>query len=144
MLLRHPFDRAWSHAKKDLVREKNKQFEEVSWSEFEEFYSSDYQIKCGSYSDIIKTWEGLIEKENFFIGDFDDIITAPDKLLKRIFTFLQLSDLKDETIDEFSKKKINPTAIKKIPEKHRNFLHSLFSSEITKINKKYNFDWPTE
>jgi len=88
MLLRNPVERAWSHAKKDIVQAKNKTVEQVPFDEFIDFYLNEYIFKCGQFSRIIEVWSSFVEKPNFFIGNFDDIKRNPQSLLKDLYAFL--------------------------------------------------------
>jgi hypothetical protein len=46
MMIRDPVDRAWSHAKKDLVRKTKRRVNEVPESEFRAFFTDPYQRQC--------------------------------------------------------------------------------------------------
>ena len=56
-LMRNPIDRAWSHAKKDLMRKQRRRVEEVSPEEFRVFFGDDYQRRCGG-STLVPDGEG--------------------------------------------------------------------------------------
>jgi hypothetical protein len=93
LMLRNPIQRAWSHVKKDLlnvshlnVRERD--LSEVSESEILDFILSPYQIKCGKYADQINRWQSRLKSGNLFIGVFDDLSQAPERLLLDVYRFL--------------------------------------------------------
>lgn len=140
MLIRHPVDRAWSHAKWDFAKKK-KNMDATNFKEFTDFYTSAYQIRCGTYTEIINKWEKFIRKENLFIGFFDDIAQKPYELLTRIFSFLNISYDKNNIKSCVSERIINPTLLKAIPKSHKEFLFNLFDNEIQKLNKIFNLNW---
>src|SRR5512143_2401645 len=49
LMIRNPIERAWSHAKKDLVRNRQRRFEDVSEQEFRAFFRDAYQLRCAQY-----------------------------------------------------------------------------------------------
>lgn len=141
MLIRHPTYRAWSHAKKDLVRHHRKSLKDVTFQEFKDFYTRDYQLRCGRYSDIITKWSRFVPEDRFFIGNYDDLKNKPHDLLKRIFVFLEVS-VRDNNINNYlAQKVINTTGIENIPEDHKKLLLELFEEEISKLTGKYNLEW---
>lgn len=141
MLLRHPVDRAWSHAKKDLLRDPKKSISEVDFRAFKKFYTSEYQIRCGQYINIISNWKKYIKDGNFLIDFFDNIIKNPSDLLLRIFKFLGVSNNPTYINSSLSRQIINPTGKVIMPETHKQLLIQLFQSEINKVNDKYGIDW---
>ena len=90
LMVRNPIERAWSHAKLQLSK-KVKDFPRgMNFKRFKEFYSSDYMMRCGCYTDIIQRWKKFTGEENLFIGLFDEISVNPNNLLLRLLKFLGL------------------------------------------------------
>jgi len=91
-LLRNPIDRAWSHALMDLVRRKNRRFEEISKSEFyAHFKSKNNSMVRGDYLTCINNWLSVFPKNQLYIGFFDEIISQPKKILKEILKHIDVS-----------------------------------------------------
>ena len=88
IMLRNPIDRAWSHAKMELVRDKGRKFEDVPEKEFIDFFQDSYIESCGNYTAIIENWSSMLKAENIFTGIFDDISKSPHELLFKIYNFL--------------------------------------------------------
>lgn len=141
MFIRHPYERAWSHAKKDLMREKNRPFEEISYDEITNFFAQDYQVRCGHYTEIMSKWEKYLQKDSFYIGIFDQIKESPLQLLLDIFNFLGVSSHKKYIKNQTAEKKINPTASRPIPKKYQEVLQKYFGEEIKLLNAKFNLNW---
>jgi hypothetical protein len=140
LFIRNPIERAWSNAKRILVRDKNVRFEQVPFSEFERFYQDKNQIRGGLYTKIIDRWLQYVQPDRLFIGFFDDIKNAPEELLLRVFEFLEVST-DDKNLRKDVKKIINPTIRKNIPEEHFRLLKNLYEGEIDKIEKLYGKTW---
>jgi hypothetical protein len=130
IMIRHPIDRAWSHAKKDLMKERKRSLTEISDQDFYDFFSSFYQLSCGNYQAIIENWSSFLSKENIFIGLFEDISRSPNKFLLDVFKFLNIES-GEVFISGLSKKELNSTEGLEIPSKYRHFLCELLSQEIS-------------
>lgn len=140
LFIRNPVERAWSNAKRVLVRDKGVGYEQVPFSEFEKFYQDENQIRGGSYSKIITRWQQYVQPDNLFVGFFDDIKNAPEDLLLRVFEFLEVST-DDKYLRKDAKKVINPTMQKAIPEEHFRLLMDIYGPELKEINKRYGRSW---
>ena len=57
LMVRDPVARAWSHAKKDLVRNAYTHFDKVPQQAFFDFFEDPYQIRCGTYTQQIEKLE---------------------------------------------------------------------------------------
>jgi len=88
LMIRNPIDRAWSHAKKDLIRNRKRRFEEVSEAEFRAFFSDPYQLRCARYAEQCDRWSAHLQSGHLFVGVFDDIATRPEALLLDVMRFL--------------------------------------------------------
>jgi hypothetical protein len=130
LLVRNPLDRAWSHAKKDLARDLNRDWLDVSRDDFERFFVNQYQLRCGRFSQIIRNWSQVIKKENFFIRPFEVIMKNPVELLKSIYMFLGVKTSSKYLEHDLIEKKINTTSSEGIPPDYRELLEKLFASEL--------------
>ena len=91
LFIRNPIERAWSNAKRILVKEKGFEFEQVPFKEFEKFYKDENQIRGGRYTKTIHRWQNYVKPNNFFVGFFDSIKDNPEGLLKRVLQFLNIA-----------------------------------------------------
>ncbi|MEM6910424.1 MAG: sulfotransferase [Verrucomicrobiota bacterium] len=128
MLVRDPLERAWSHAKKDLSRDIGRPMEDVGEVEFREFVSTDYQLSCSQYVEIIDRWSRKLRPGNFFVGDFNDIARRPRVLFENIACFLGVQDLKVCVNDDLGKA-VNPTEPQPIPLGSRKILEEVLGRE---------------
>ena len=136
--IRNPISRAWSHAKMELVRGRDRSVEDVPFAEFEAFYTDPYQLACAEYTKIIETWEARLGHERLYIGIFDEIQKHPERALSAVAEFLQLS--KDEMGGDVSQA-VNPTGFDVVPDDHHAFLNGLFEPEMQRMNQRFGLDW---
>lgn len=140
LMLRHPIDRAWSHAKKDLVRNRKRRFEDVSADEFRAFFADPYQRRCAQYTDLAETWGSRLRPGNLFIGIFDQIATRPEAMLLDVMRFLGVR-ADPRYIDPDAKNPVNPTAATRIPPEYRAYLEELFGDEMRKARERFGVAW---
>lgn len=141
MFIRNPIERAWSAAKKNLLRDVSRSFDEVSFEAFKEFYSRDYQVRCGHYTKIIQQWSNHLAKEKFFIGFFDDIHNRPVELLFDVFKFLGVPSEPALVNRLAAQSVLNATMDMGMPPNHLDFLNRLFEDEIQELNRSFGMQW---
>lgn len=140
LMIRNPIDRAWSHAKKDLVRNRGRTFEEVSASEFEAFFGDPYQCQCARYVENIENWAAYLQKGHLLVGLFDDIDTRPEALLLAVMRFLGVSADR-RYISEEVRERVNPTESSKIPDRYRRFLEVLLQDDVRNLRERLGLSW---
>lgn len=140
LMIRNPIDRAWSHAKKDLVRNRGRRFEDVSEGEFVEFFTSDYQRRCAHYVENHDTWASLVKPGHLFVGLFDDIARRPAQLLLEVMSFLGVGSDRRYIAADVAEA-VNPTASSGIPERHRRFLQALLASDLNALKQRFELEW---
>lgn len=140
LMIRNPVERAWSHAKKDLVRNRKRRFEEVSEQEFRAFFSDAYQLRCGRYITQHDQWAARLKADHLFVGVFDQIATRPEQMLLDVMRFLGVrSD--PRYIDRSVRNPVNPTEAARIPEWHRRFLEDLFADDLRQLRDRFGLSW---
>jgi len=140
LMIRDPIERAWSHAKKDLVRNKGRKFEDVSASEFERFFADPYQLRCARYTEQIDNWSAYLHPRHLLVCLFDDVDTRPEALLREVMSFLGVKSDR-RYISEEARKPVNPTASRRIPERYRRLLEQLLENDITKLRERFGLAW---
>jgi sulfotransferase family protein len=143
LMIRNPIDRAWSHAKKDLARNRQRRLEDVSAQEFEQFFSDPYQRRCARYVDNIDTWSAALQPGHLHVAVFDDIDARPEKLLLEVMSFLGVrSDRR--YIRPAVRQAVNPTGSSRIPERYRRYLEDLFAEELKSLQRRFGLSWSSE
>lgn len=140
LMVRHPIERAWSHAKKDLVRNRKRRFEDVGAEEFRAFFADPYQRRCAQYAEIAEAWASRLQPGHLFIGIFDQIATRPEAMLVDVMRFLGVRADR-RYIDPDAKNPVNPTAATRIPAEHKQYLQELFADDIRRARECFGVDW---
>src|SRR5262249_35046492 len=140
LMIRNPVDRAWSHAKKDLVRNRRREFADVTAEEFEQFFSDPYQRRCAHYVENIDTWSAALQPGHLHIGLFDDIDTRPEAFLLEVMAFLGVSSDR-RYIGRDVRESVNPTAPSKIPQRYREYLDALFADGLGPLQRRFGRAW---
>jgi Sulfotransferase domain len=92
IIIRHPVDRAWSHAKLDLTEDWGHSIDQVSDKDLERFFATPYQRRCAQYQRQIANWQPLLKPDALMLGWFEDIQENPGRFLERVFRFLGVRD----------------------------------------------------
>ncbi len=140
LMIRNPVERAWSHAKKDLARNRGRKLEDVSESEFERFFTDPYQRQCGRYTENIDNWSAHLRPRNLLVALFDDIDARPEELLLEIMSFLGVSSDR-RYISGAVRRPVNPTAGIRIPEHHLRLLNEVLRDDITNLQTRFGLSW---
>jgi len=85
MLVRDPLERAWSHAKKDLVRGRETP---ASSEELLSFICSPDQLSRADYRGSIERWKKHLKPGHLFVAPYAMISDDPERLLDEISGFL--------------------------------------------------------
>jgi hypothetical protein len=140
LMVRNPIERAWSHAKKDLVRNRQRRFEDVGAEEFRAFFADPYQRRCAQYAEIAEAWSSRLQPGHLFVGIFDQIATRPEAMLLDVMRFLGVRADR-RYIDPDAKNPVNPTAATRIPAEHRAYLEDLLGDDIRKARERFGVSW---
>lgn len=136
LMVRDPIERAWSHATKDLVRNRGRRFEDVSDAEWQEFFRDPYQLRCAQYVENYDNWAACFPKEQIFVGAFDDIASRPAAFMGDILRFLGVpSD--ERYYGSLVHEAVNPAGSSRIPDKHRRYLETLLAREIEALRARF-------
>lgn len=129
MMVRDPVQRAWSHAKKDLSRNRQRDLKEVSDEEFQTFFSDPYQIRCADYEGNLRRWRNHFPDEQVLALSYDDVRRRPAELLIQTMQFLGV-DHDAALVGAEAEKTVNPTSGSRIPEQHQRYLQELLAASI--------------
>lgn len=140
LMIRDPIDRAWSHAKKDLVRNRKRAMADVSADEFKAFFTDPYQRQCARYVENCDNWAAHVKDGNLLVAFFDDITAQPEALLLRVMSFLGVTS-DPRYIDRAVRESVNPTAKSEVPEHYRQFLAELFKDDLENVRRRFGLSW---
>lgn len=134
LMVRDPLERAWSHAKKDLARNRARRLEEVAEHEFLRFFQDEYQLRCARYADNFAKWKAMLKPGHLFVGRFDDIALRPRELLLEVMSFLGVES-SGRFVGADVGRAVNPTARDRIPARYREVLEELLGGEQLKLQR---------
>ena len=140
LMIRHPIERAWSHAKKDLVRNAKRRFEDVPAAAFRAFFDEPYQRRCARYAEQAETWGARLRPGHLYVGVFDQIATRPQAMLLDVMRFLGVR-AEPRYVAAAAGDPVNPTAATRIPAEHRQYLEALFADDIAAACERFGVDW---
>jgi len=125
IMLRDPVERAWSHAKKTLVRGKS---EAVGFEKFCEYFESSGQRQRADYPSMIAAWKRHLAPGNLYLGRYDRIAGDPKPFLEEVERFLGVTT-KALFFNRHLTIKLNPTSGDRMPEKIRGFLEMVLAKD---------------
>lgn len=140
LMIRNPIDRAWSHAKKDLVRNRGRRLEDVGEGEFVEFFTSEYQRRCARYVENHDNWAALLKPGHLLVGLFDDIARRPAQLLLEVMSFLGVRSERRYIARDVAEA-VNPTGASEIPDRYRRFLQELLAPDLEALKQRFALEW---
>ena len=140
LMIRNPVERAWSHAKKDLARNRRRKLQEVSATEFERFFTDPYQRQCARYVEHIENWSACLRPGHLLVALFDDIDARPEALLLAVMSFLDVASDR-RYISGAVREAVNPTGASAVPEQHRRVLEELFADDMASLKERLGVSW---
>ena len=135
-LLRNPIERMWSHSKLELLKNKKRNFDEVSSDEFLQFFDSETQMKRTDYLEIIHRWRPIIGQDNFLILFYDEIGEAPFSLLEKICAFMRV-EYRKEYFEKTAQRNIFKGLEIDMPEEYRSVLTGKYHQLISDIRNEF-------
>lgn len=127
LMLRDPLERAWSHAKKTLLRG-SRSMEEISLHEFRDFFEREGQRKLADYRTINANWSAHLKPGHLFLGDYHRIHSTPQPFLDEIARFLEVPP-RALRYNRHLREVINPTQEVAIPRRLKDYLEEHFAAE---------------
>jgi hypothetical protein len=140
LMIRNPIDRAWSHAKKDLLRKTGRRLEDVPEDELRRFLTGDYQRRCARFVEHCDNWSSALAPGHLLVRFFDEIETRPEALLLDVMSFLGVR-AEPRYVSPAVRRAVNPTAAAPIPERYRALLRQLFAPEIENLRRRFGLNW---
>jgi len=140
LMIRDPIARAWSHAKKDLVRNRGRKLDDITMSEFERFFADPYQLRCARYTEQVDNWSACLRPGHLLVGLFDDINARPQALLLEVMTFLGVKS-DPRYVSAAARQPVNPTGGGGIPDGCRRFLEELLRDDLVRLRERFGLSW---
>ena len=87
LMVRDPIDRAWSHARKDLLTE-GRSAHDLDPDALSHLLFKNGQRELALYRTLIENWRNQLQSGYLFVGVFDSIASEPERLLTALHGFL--------------------------------------------------------
>lgn len=146
-LIRNPIDRAWSAIRyRKLKKKAGRSLNSLSLDDLKRIVEREAMSLRGDYVRTINNWKSYFPDDQIFIGFFEDIVEAPELLLREVFQFLGV-DASDEYITRLAFKKSNPSPSKRMPPELRLYLAEKYYSRIKTLSEilgRYANNWLEE
>lgn len=126
MLLRDPVERAWSHAKKDLVRDTGKSATE---NEYLNFFARSDQMARADYSAILERWRAILKPGHILLAPSTRIESDPSGLISDVLRFLGVSLVNPASRRHLTSRQ-NSTSGGAIPPRLRSGLEEILERQI--------------
>ena len=140
LIVRHPYERAWSHVKKDLNLDGDVGLDELDEDLCRRQLGGAYADACSRFSTIIDRWTAALAPDHLFVGNFEDIQACPGDLLVRIFRFLGIRD-DEKYVGDHAMRKICATDPRPIPDHVLPLLRDLYQGELEELCRRgFPFD----
>jgi len=127
IMLRDPVERAWSHAKKTLVRGKS---EPVGFEQFRAYFETDGQRQRADYPSMIAAWRKHLREGHLYLGRYDRIASEPRPFLEDVERFLGVTT-RALFFNRHLTIKLNPTSGARMPDEVRAFLGEFLARDVS-------------
>lgn len=132
LIVRHPIERAWSHAVMERIR---KQPRQPTADELRDHFTSDRSRRLTDYPQMLETWGNAIPAEQFLLAWLEDVHFRPQELLRRVCEFLGLPEPSSwpSTLEQ----PIWKGPLRKLPYDHANFLADLYGDPLDALASRF-------
>jgi Sulfotransferase family len=127
LMIRDPVDRAWSHARKDLLRE-GQPSDVLDPDALARLLFKDEQRGLALYRTLIENWRSHLQPGHLFVGMFDSIASEPERLLAALHGFLGVASGR-RYFGRFLRHRINPAPAATIPPEMEKLLREVLRHE---------------
>ncbi|MDX2080263.1 MAG: sulfotransferase [Terrimicrobiaceae bacterium] len=128
LMLRHPVERAWSHAKKTLVRDRSESAP-ITLDAFRDYLKSSGQRQRAGYRGMIERWRKHLQPGHLYLGRYDRIASEPAAFLADIERFLGVTT-RALFFNRHLTIKLNPTSDLGTPPEIETFLRESLGPDI--------------
>jgi hypothetical protein len=127
LMVRDPVDRAWSHARKELMTD-GRLPREIDPEALLRLLGEGKRRGLALYRALIANWTEHLQPGHLFVGAFDCIASQPDRLLSTIHDFLGVAT-GTRYFGRHLHDRINPAPSAEIPPAVAGLLHDLMEEE---------------
>ncbi len=126
-MIRDPIERAWSHARKDLTSG-GRSANEIDAGALSRLLFNEGQRDLALYRTLIENWHTFLQSGHLFVGAFDSISSAPERLLTAVHDFLGVA-AGARYFGRHLRNRINPAPAADIPPAVGQLLNDILQKE---------------
>ena len=144
-LIRSPIYRAWSHAKYDYTTGKISDLENVN--EVKTLVEKPVQELRSDYLRTYQIWTDVFGEEQVYVGFYDQIREDPERLLREVGDFLDLSSPSSLFKSQDSQRRVNASKSTKIPDEVQLYLARKYAEDLKDLRElfgDYAEEWVDE
>jgi hypothetical protein len=127
LMIRDPLERAWSHARKDLLTE-GQRADDLQADALARLLFKGEQRGLALYRTLIENWRSCLQPDHLFVGVFDSIASEPERLLAALHGFLEVASGK-RYFGRLLRQRINPAPPATIPPEMGKLLREVLRHE---------------
>lgn len=136
LMLRNPVGRTWSNAVFYATRKLKRDVSDISDNEWVEYCFRKQCLERSDYLRMFNTLNGVFNREQIFVGYFDDVIKQPNKLVDDVCSFLNVDTFTPS--ESVLGKDVNSAAKKhkcKMPESVGELLLNHFKNDLVRLSE---------
>lgn len=133
--MRNPIDRAWSGLLQSL-KKNGTELDEMDESDICREMTAKFSTARTDYLTTIDNWTSVFPESQLIIVYFEEIQNHPEKLIRRILSFIGAVGQLDP--GKCLYKKLNASRKVELPDSYRNLLNDLYADQITRLYRKLN------
>ena len=141
--VRHPVDRAWSHARMRL-REQGLDPTRMSDGELFPFVFAGVNVERGDYASALDRWLSVFPADQLLVTRFDDVVRRPDWVIRQLCGHLGV-DTPATLLRRFgtphSPKRSSVAATRPLPAGFREMLTRLYAVSTERLRDHYGIDY---
>ncbi len=135
IVLRDPLERAWSHAKKDILERHSRSPEEVDLQAFDRFFRASGQMQYNRYASIIENWTARLQPRHLLAIEFEAIKSQPTSVLETVVKFLDCQQHVLASSPEKASQPVNTTGTTPMPESVQQTLNDRYADIIEEFDQ---------
>ena len=133
-ILRNPIDRTWSQLNYNVNKGDIKLPKDIGL--LKRIVIQDFVMNRNAYTKIIRRWRKYFGSDNMKIIFFEDIQTAPQETLVKIFEFLEVEGRNSAFVAD-AREKVNTTYKDAIPVELKRFLACNLFGELKELESEF-------
>src|SRR5215210_3954845 len=133
LMTRNPIERAWSQAVMYFDKIEKQPVETVSVKQFRKFRKNQSSLLT-DYQRTLENWGSFFPEEQIFVGFLEDIHFYPNRLLKRLYSFLKVETGGDYKV---IKRKIHSRDVETMPTRAAAHLAGIYLEDARGLEERF-------